>query len=249
MKRVIHIASLTAFFPAYNDAPSLPGLIAKTFEVLQDCADDFEVIVVNDGSHDNTGAVLAALALQYGPRRRVVTHPENRGYGRALRTGFAAAEKEWVFYIDGDGQYDVGELPELLKQVDTEVSLGNGYKLARNDPWHRICIGKLYNIFARSLFRIRLRDVDCDFRLIRRSLLKDIPLTSTSGSICVEPVRKIETSGCSVAEVGAHHFPRLYGRPQFFRVRSILTAFRESIELYVRTVLISSPARTKPVLL
>jgi hypothetical protein len=97
----------------------------------------------------------------------------------------------------------------------------NGYKLERNDPWHRIWIGKVYNAFARFLFRIRIQDVDCDFRLIRRSRLEDIHLTSTSGTICVELVRKLELTGCGVVEVGVHHYPRLHGRSQFFRVRSL----------------------------
>ena len=108
---------LSVFFPAYNDAPSLPDLIEKTFAVLYQHARDFEVIVVNDGSVDNTGAVLEALSMTHGSRLRIITHPENRGYGGALRTGFAAATKEFVFYTDGDGQYDVGELPSLLDAV------------------------------------------------------------------------------------------------------------------------------------
>src|SRR6188768_2345823 len=114
---------LSVFFPAYNDAPSLPKLIDKTFEVLNRHARDFEVIVVNDGSTDETGAVLETLRQRHGPRMRVLTHPENRGYGGALRTGFAAATKDFVFYTDGDAQYDVGELPLLLEAVWPDVGL------------------------------------------------------------------------------------------------------------------------------
>ena len=169
--------SLSVFFPAYNDAPSLPALIDNTFAVLAPRFEDFEVIVVNDGSFDNTGEVLEQLRQKYGPRMRVVTHPENRGYGGALRSGFAAATKDAVFYTDGDGQYDVRELPKLLELMAPGVGLVNGYKMERNDPWHRIWIGSIYNRFARFLFGIRIRDVDCDFRLIRRNLLDDIQLT------------------------------------------------------------------------
>src|SRR5262249_37700179 len=150
---------------------SLPSLIERTFAVLRECAPEYEVIVVNDGSFDNTGEVLVGLAERFAPHMRIVTHPENGGYGGALRSGFANATKELVFYTDGDGQYDVGELPNLLAALRPEIGLVNGYKLERNDPWHRICIGNVYNIFARLMFRIRLRDVDCDFRLIRRNLL------------------------------------------------------------------------------
>ena len=233
------VSSLSVFFPAYNDAPSLPALIGKTFQTLEQCAEDYEVIVVDDGSYDSTAHVLALLAAQYSPRMRVITHPENRGYGAALRSGFAAAAKDLVFYTDGDGQYDVGELPKLLDLMAPDVGLVNGYKLERNDPWHRIWIGNVYNRFARFLFRIRIRDVDCDFRLMRRELLQQARLTSTSGTICVELVRKLELSPYRTVETGVHHYPRLHGRSQFFRFRSLLKTLYQLVRLFIRVVLLA----------
>lgn len=233
--------ALSVFFPAYNDAPSLPALIDKTFAVLANSVSDYEVIVIDDGSRDNTAEVLRALGEKHGPALRVVTHAVNRGYGGALRSGFAAAKKEFVFYTDGDGQYDVSELPLLLEQMAPGVSLVNGYKLARHDPRHRVWIGSVYNLFARLLFRIRIRDIDCDFRLIRNDLLRKLRLTSTSGTICVELVRKLELSGCQVCEVGVHHYPRLHGRSQFFRVRALLKTFYQLLRLYVRLVVLRFP--------
>ncbi len=230
--------SLSVFFPAYNDAPSLPALLEKAFAVLSAHADDFEVIVVNDGSRDSTAGVLAELRKRYGPRLRVVTHPVNRGYGGALRSGFAAATKELVFYTDGDGQYDIGELPALLERMAPEVGLVNGYKLERHDPRHRIWIGNVYNRLARLLFRIRIRDIDCDFRLIRRSLLEEIRLAATSGAVCVELVRKLELSPYRVVEVGVHHYPRRHGRSQFFRARSLATTLWQLLQLWVRLVIL-----------
>ncbi|MBZ5582867.1 MAG: glycosyltransferase family 2 protein [Acidobacteriia bacterium] len=229
--------SLSVFFPAYNDAPSLPSLLGAAFSVLRENVEQYEVIVVNDGSRDGTAAVLRELQLQYGPKLRVVTHPANRGYGGALRSGFAAAGLDYVFYTDGDGQYDVRELPLMLAQARPHIGLVNGYKLKRHDPWRRIVIGRAYNAFARTLFRIRLRDIDCDYRLIRRELLQDLGLASTSGTICVELVRKLEMTGCGVAQVGVHHYPRLYGSSQFFRVRSLLTTFTQLVRLYGGLVL------------
>jgi glycosyltransferase involved in cell wall biosynthesis len=234
--------SLSVFFPAYNDAPSLPGLLATTFAVLEAHVADYEVIVVNDGSFDDTAAVLRQLRDQYGPCLHVVTHVQNRGYGGALRSGLEAATKEFVFYTDGDGQYDVGELPSLLKLVGPHTGLVNGYKLERHDPAHRIWIGKAYNFCARLLFRIRIRDIDCDYRLIRRSLLMKLQLTSTSGTICVELVRKLEMTGCGVAETGVHHYPRLYGKSQFFRLRSLATTLYELVRLWVRVVVLRRTA-------
>jgi len=229
---------LSVFFPAYNDAPSLPSLIRKTFAVLERHVADYEVIVVNDGSRDNTGEVLEELRREFAPHMRVVTHARNRGYGGALRTGFASATREFVFYTDGDGQYDVEELPHLLAAVSSGTGLVNGYKLERHDPAHRVWIGTIYNLCARLLFRIRIRDIDCDYRLIRRTLLDEIHLTSTSGTICVELVRKLELSGCEVKEIGVHHYPRLYGRSQFFRVRSLAVTFYQLLRLWIRLVIL-----------
>jgi glycosyltransferase involved in cell wall biosynthesis len=239
------LESISVFFPAFNDAPSLPALVGKAFDVLESSGRDYEVIVVNDGSRDRTGEVLEELRAQYGSRMRIVTHDENRGYGGALRSGFAAATKDLVFYTDGDGQYDVGELPKLLDALTPEVGLVNGYKLERNDPQHRILIGYLYNKFARFIFGIRIRDVDCDFRLVRRELVEQVHLTATSGVICVELVRKLELTGCRVVEVGVHHYPRLHGRSQFFRVRSLATTFYQLFRLWIRIV--GVPALTAPV--
>jgi glycosyltransferase involved in cell wall biosynthesis len=230
--------SLSVFFPAYNDAPSLPALVRKTFEVLERYVADYEVIAINDGSHDNTGQVLEELRIEFSPRMKVVTHPQNRGYGGALRSGFQTASKEFVFYTDGDGQYDVGELPRLLELVGAATGLVNGYKLERHDPAHRIWIGNLYNFCARLLFRIQIRDIDCDYRLIRRELLDKIRLTSTSGTICVELVRKLELSGCGIAEIGVHHYQRLHVRSQFFLIRSLAITLSQLIGLWVRLVIL-----------
>ena len=236
------MTSISVFFPAYNDAPSIASLVEKAFDVLRERALNFEVIVVNDGSSDGTASVLAGLQQRFGDAFRTVTHPENRGYGAALRSGFSAARKDFVFYTDGDGQYDVGELPKLLDRMEADVGLVNGYKLERSDPWRRIVIGNVYNRFARLIFRIDLRDIDCDFRLIRRSLLEEIHLSSTSGTICVELVRKLELSPYRVVEVGVHHYPRLHGRSQFFRFRSLMTTLYQLLQLYGRLVV--APAFT-----
>jgi glycosyltransferase involved in cell wall biosynthesis len=212
--------------------------VEKAFAVLEEHVADYELIVVNDGSRDQTGEVLEELRQRYGPRMRVVTHPQNLGYGGALRSGFEAATKEFVFYTDGDGQYDVGELPRLMERVGQATGLVNGFKLERHDPAHRIWIGTIYNFCARRLFRIGIRDIDCDYRLIRRSLLDEIHLTSTSGTICVELVRKLELSRCEVVEVGVHHYPRRYGASQFFRLRSLANTFGQLLRLWWKLVIL-----------
>ncbi len=225
--------SLSVFFPAYNDAPSLPTLLSKTFETLDAHVTDYEVIVINDGSRDETPQVLQSLARRYA-NLRIVTHESNRGYGAALRSGFAAARKDFVFYTDGDGQYDPAELPLLLERMGPKTGLVNGYKIERNDPLHRVWIGAVYNFCARVLFRIRVRDVDCDFRLIRRALLDGIALTSTSGTICVELVRKLEQTGWEIAEAPVHHFARQHGQSQFFRLGPLLATFGQLLRLWLQ---------------
>jgi glycosyltransferase involved in cell wall biosynthesis len=228
------------FFPAYNDAPSLPGLLAKTFAVLEKHVDDYEVIVVNDGSRDRTAGVLAEAVMLYRPKLRVVTHPGNMGYGMALRSGMQAAAKDFIFYTDGDSQYDVDEIPALLAQMAPGVGVVNGYKLERHDPLHRVWIGKIYNFCARLLFRVRIRDIDCDFRLMRTELVRKMALQATSGTICVELVRKFELSGCRIVEVGVHHYPRLYGRSQFFRWKSLAVTLGQLVRLWW-TVVVRRP--------
>ena len=216
------IPSLSVFLPAYNDAPSLPGLIEQTFAVASSLTDDFEVVVVNDGSWDNTDEVLGELSGRFGERLRVVRHHVNRGYGGAVRSGFQAAGKDWVFYTDGDGQYDITELPRLVEAIAPGVGLVNGYKISRSDVFYRRWIGRIYLWGVRRLFGLRVRDVDCDFRIVKRSLLDQISLESTSGTICVELVRKLQDTGCEIVEIPVRHLPRLHGRSQFFRPWSLI---------------------------
>ena len=142
---------------------------------LRTLTDDYEVIVVNDGSPDHCGEILADLAERY-PKLRVVTHEKNRGYGGALRSGFANASKDLVFYTDGDAQYDPREIVVLYEALRDDVDMVNGYKIHRNDPINRKIIGKLYHNVVSIGFGIKLRDVDCDFRLIRRSVFDVVHL-------------------------------------------------------------------------
>lgn len=224
--------SISVFFPAYNDEHTIGGLVRTALDTLSEVSSDYEVIVVNDGSRDGTAQVLAEFAEEFPSTVRIVTHPENRGYGGALRSGLDAATKDLVFYTDGDGQYDPRELKSLLRLMGPSTGLVNGYKLQRHDPAHRIMIGWLYNRFAKTIFGIRIRDIDCDFRLIRRTLLDDIQLRSTSGTICVELVKKLELCPYLVEEVGVNHYPRLHGRSQFFRFKALFSTFFELLRLY-----------------
>jgi glycosyltransferase involved in cell wall biosynthesis len=219
--------SISAFFPAYNDAGTIASMVVSTDRTLRQLArtydyiaDDYEIIVINDGSPDHTGELLAELETRY-PRLRVVTHPRNRGYGGALRSGFASATRDLVFYTDGDAQYDPRELELLVAALTDDVDMVQGYKIQRNDPLERKIIGKLYHNLVNLLFNLRMRDVDCDFRLIRRSVFDQIQLESDSGIICVELMTKFRQAGGRLVEVPVHHYHRAYGVSQFFNVRRV----------------------------
>lgn len=211
--------SISVFFPAYHDWGTIASQVVLVSRTLRELTDDWEVIVVDDGSRDRTPEVLDELT-KLCPRLRVVTHAKNRGYGGALRSGFEAARKEWIFYTDGDAQYDVCELT-LLWAARDGVDLVNGFKIARSDPFHRILIGRLYHWMIKFAFGLRTPDVDCDFRLVRRSVFEKIELTRDTGLICVELVTKIEKSGFRSAYVPVHHYHRLHGRSQFFNLKRV----------------------------
>jgi glycosyltransferase involved in cell wall biosynthesis len=213
--------SLTIFFPCYNDAGTIGSLVAGAHVVGKDSGREFEILVVDDGSSDASQEILEELKARYA-ELRVVYHGANRGYGGALRSGLGGATKELVFYTDGDGQYDVLELKKLLPVLQEGVDVVNGYKIARSDPWHRIVIGKVYVVLMRLLFQFRVRDVDCDFRLMRRSALETITLRHSSGVICLELVKKLELAGFRFADFPVHHYHRVHGRSQFFNVRRLL---------------------------
>lgn len=224
--------SISAFFPAYNDAGTIASMVVSTLLVLEQLADDFEIIVVNDGSADHTGQILDRLAADY-ECVHVVHHAANRGYGGALRTGFAQATKDLVFYTDGDFQYDVRDLLRLYPLLVDGIDVVQGYKLNRNDSWLRLVIGRTYQYGVKLAFGLSVRDVDCDFRLIRRSVFRHVQLEHDSGVICVELVRKIQDGGYKIAETGVRHYPRVYGSSQFFRIRAIWQTLKELAGLWV----------------
>ncbi len=230
------ISSISAFFPAFNDGGTIPSMVLGVLLALRQVTDDYEVIVVNDGSQDYTAQVLEELASRY-PELRVIHHPRNMGYGAALRSGFAAATKEWIFYTDGDAQYDPQELTHLTEALHEGIDVVNGFKISRNDPIERKIIGKIYHYFVKYTFGFKLKDVDCDFRLIRRSIFDEIKLVSDSGTICLEMVKKFQDAGYVFAEVPVHHYHRQYGISQFFNWRRLIRTARQLTVLWWKMVI------------
>ena len=220
---------LSVFFPAYNDAGTIASLVITSVKVAATLTDDYEVIVINDGSQDDTAKILDELARIYPSRVRIVHHEVNRGYGGALRTGFATASKDYVFYTDGDAQYDPAEMAVLWEKMTDGVDWVNGWKISRSDPLHRIIIGRLYHHYVKLLFGLKVRDVDCDFRLMRRRIFDIVRLEKNSGVICLEMMKKFQDAGFRVAEQPVHHYHRAHGQSQFFNFPRV---FRTLIDVH-----------------
>lgn len=228
-----NVTSVSAFFPCYNDAKSIGKMVRDVRGGLQARVDDFEIIVVNDGSSDESLNVLKQLSIEI-PELRIVDHEVNRGYGGALQSGFHSATKQWVFYTDGDAQYDAGEITVCIDAVTPTTDVVQGWKIGRGDSWYRKIIGRTYHHAVKRLFRLHVRDTDCDFRLINRSILDKVTLASTSGVICVEMMHAFENVGARFVQVPVHHYFRPHGKSQFFRLPAIARSAHQLLELWIR---------------
>jgi glycosyltransferase involved in cell wall biosynthesis len=216
----------------YNEESNIEQAVTSALAILSDAADQHEVIVVDDGSRDRTGAIADRLAVDR-PNVRVVHHATNRGYGAAVRSGFEAARHPLIVLADGDNQFDLTELPVLLRNIG-DHDIISGYRLARHDPVFRRLYAFMYNRAARLLFRVPIRDVNCGFKVYRRSLIARLlpQLRSNGALINVEIFARARKLGARVTEVGVHHYPRETGQPTGGNPAVIVRAFKEMLELW-----------------
>jgi glycosyltransferase involved in cell wall biosynthesis len=229
---VNRLPSISAFFPAYNEEHNVAGMVERLTGVLPRIADDYEVIVVDDGSADGTGAVADRLAAA-DAHVRVVHHAANRGYGGALQSGFAAGRKAYVFFTDGDGQFDVGEIDRLLPFVPA-YDVVVGYRIARAEGGLRRLNAGAWNWLVRRLFGIPVRDVDCAFKLLKREVLDAVRPEAEGAMISTELLARAARAGFTIHEVGVHHYPRRHGAPTGANPLVIARAFYELFKLYRR---------------
>ena len=231
--RPIKKPSISAFFPAYNEEANIGALCLKTAGVLAKLCSRYEVIAVNDGSKDRTAAVVEGLHKKK-PQIRVVSHKANSGYGAAVKTGFASAKMDWIFFTDGDGQFDVNEIARLLP-LTRDHDLVVGYRIKRADPAHRKLNAWAWGTLVRTLFGLKgVRDIDCAFKLIRRDVFKKFKLETTGAMISTELLVKAQKNGFRIVELGVHHYPRTAGVQTGAKLAVIARAFKELFRYYFK---------------
>lgn len=230
------VRSLSVVLPAYNEAPNIERVVRDCARYLDTRMPDHEIVVVNDGSTDATGAILDALAAEM-PRLRPRHHDRNRGYGAALRTGFEAATRPFVFYMDGDGQFDIRDLDALLPLVTDDRHIVTGYRIARSDPFIRRLNALLFgNFLVRILLGVRVRDLNCAFKIIPKRVLDSIRLESTGALINAELYGRAVRRGFGIKEVGVHHYPRTAGTQTGAHLSVIARAFYDLFRLRQKIV-------------
>ena len=229
MTELVHNVSISVFFPCYNEQDNITRVVEQALTVLEKLNADFDVIIVNDGSSDSTGQIADEIAGQKD-RVKVVHHGTNLGYGAALQSGFKAATKELVFYTDGDGQFDINEMPPLLRLME-HYDIVSCYRLNRQDNLIRKINGWCWTKLVCLLFGMKIRDIDCAFKLYKREIFDNIRVVSTGALIDAEILARAVRKGYRVTQEGIHHYPRTAGAQTGANLRVILRAFKELLRL------------------
>jgi len=225
------LTSLSVFIPCYNEEKNLRPLFQSLVDTLPQVANMFEIIFIDDGSLDKTGSIADQLALLH-PNVKVVHHPMNLGYGASLRSGINASTLDWIFYTDGDMQFDVAELKDFIPYAkDSNVIIG--YRKKRAEGFRRHLNATLFKIYINVLFRVHVKDIDCAFKLIKRKVLQDLPLSSTGATISAEILYRLKKKHEKFVQLPVTHYPRRFGKPTGNKPKVILKAGYESLKLYL----------------
>ena len=222
--------SISVFFPCYNEQDNVSRTTEQALSVLKDLEADFEIIIVDDGSADATGRIADEIAAR-DERIKVVHHPTNLGYGAALQSGFRAAARELVFYTDGDGQFDIGEMPALLPLMK-QYDIVSCYRLNRQDSLFRKLNAWCWTKLVCLLFRMKVRDIDCAFKLYKTEIFRNINMVSAGALIDAEILARAVRKGYTITQKGVHHFPRKAGKQTGADIKVILRAFKELFKLH-----------------
>lgn len=229
------VSEISIVFPAYNEEENVDAAARQAIEAVNLAGvADWEVLFVDDGSRDATAARVEALAASE-PRIRLVRHEKNRGYAQALKTGFDAATKKFIFYSDSDNQFDLKELKNFLPAIG-DYDIVCGFRIYRFDPFSRLVLAWGYNLVARTLFRIRVRDIDCAFKLFRREVFDVIRIESKKFFVDTEILAKARKHGFRVTEIGVRHYPRPAGTSTV-RPSHVISTIRELVEMWFKIYL------------
>jgi glycosyltransferase involved in cell wall biosynthesis len=217
--------------PAYNEADNIEPMIAEATPALEAVAEDYEILVVDDGSKDETAAVTRR-AMETHPHVRLVQHAVNQGFGAAVLTGFTSAEKDWIFYTDADRQFVLSELERFVPYMD-RADLIAGYRAPRRDPFLRVLYGKGWSMLCTLVFGYTVRDVDCGFKLLRREIVQKLApqIGSRGATFSIEWLVRAKRAGYRFAELPVSHRPRVAGSQTGANIRVITRAFRELARL------------------
>lgn len=231
------INELSVFFPCYNEEHNLQKTFNSALPLIKEVAKKWEVIIVDDGSKDLTPKIAQKIQAQYPKNVKIVTHNPNRGYGAAFKSGFYNAKYEWIAFTDADGQFDFSDIKTLLStQQKSNADLVIGYYLGRKVPFYRIWGSKLWQLAVFILFGLKVKDIDCGFKLVRKKVIDTIPkLESERGPfITSEFLIKAKRAKFKIVEVGVHHFARLSGEATGSKLNVILAGFQDLFRLWVK---------------
>lgn len=224
------LSELSVFFPAYNEEKNIKKVLLETIDVIGRYADKFEIVVVNDGSKDSTRDIVEQMSKEY-PVIRCINHDTNKGYGGAVKTAMKNVKYKFVFYSDSDGQFAINQIEKLIGLIKN-ADIAVGYRMKRQDPFYRTMNAKAYNILVRILFGLKVRDIDCAFKLFKKSVIENVEIKSDSQFLIAEFLIKALKKGFVIREVGVEHLPRVYGKPTGNSLRAIVGSFRDLFWLY-----------------
>ncbi len=232
------IPELSVFFPAYNEEKNIGPTVEKAIKVLEEITPKWEIIVIDDGSKDRTGQVVKRLIKKYSQYDiKLITHTPNRGYGAALKSGFYNSKYQWITFTDSDGQFDFRDIKKLIqKQKATKADLVIGYYLGRKVPFYRILGSKLWELAVWLLFGLKVRDIDCGFKLIKKKVIDAIPrLESERGPfISSEFLIKAKKAGFKIVEEGVSHYPRKEGEATGSSLKVVLSGFKDLFRFWFK---------------
>lgn len=230
------LKELSVFFPCYNEEANIANTVKKALPVIKEIAEKWEILIINDGSKDKTGQVATELQRQI-PNLKIITHNPNRGYGAALKSGFYGAKYEWIVFTDADGQFDFKDIKRLIqKQQQTSADIVIGHYLDRKVPFVRIWGSKLWEMAVFLLFGLRVKDIDCGFKLVSKKVIDTIPKLEAERGPFITSEFLIKAKSChfTIAQTGVHHFRRLAGEATGSKLNVIISGFKDLFRLWYK---------------